>query len=286
MLLAIESFRPCDEFGMEEGLKKIKEAGFDAVDLSFYWGATQKLLGDDYREKALFIKETLKKYGLTCSQAHAPFDLTYGMPWDDSCFEYLSIKRAIEACGIIGIDHIVVHGIKVSPEPPVSERSIQLNYDYYKTFEPLCEKYGVKIAIENLSGAFSFPDLLNQIVRKMDSKWFTGLVDVGHAWLHSKVSAGDFIRQLDKGIICGLHIHDNHGTEHMLDEHLAPFMGTIDNKDLLKALIEVGYEGEFTLELPRFLGFYQEQGLLVPALKFSEQIGRKLIADYEALKQM
>ncbi|MCQ2400461.1 MAG: sugar phosphate isomerase/epimerase [Lachnospiraceae bacterium] len=283
MLLAVESYRLWENLGIDEGLKAIKEAGFEAVDFSFYWKAAPALLGEDYRENALKIKEALNKYDLKCNQAHAPFDFTYGMPEDDTCFEYLSIKRAIEACGIIGIDHIVVHGIKVFPEPPASERSLQLNYDYYKTFEPLCERYGVRIAIENLSGAFSFPDLLNQIVKRLDSKWFTGLVDVGHAWLHSKVSAGDFIRQLDKGILTGLHIQDNHGAELMKDEHLTPFLGTVDFDDLLKALKEVGYDGDFTMEVPRFLKFYADQGLLIPALKFSYEVGNKLRNDFKSL---
>lgn len=151
-----------ENLGIEEGFRAIREAGFDAVDMSFYWKAAPALLGEDFRENALIIKQALEKYGLKCSQAHAPFDFTYGMPEDDSCFEYLSIKRAIEACGIIGIDHIVVHGVRVSPEPPVSEKSINCNYEFYRKLEPVCRASGVKIAIENLSGAFSYPDLLNR----------------------------------------------------------------------------------------------------------------------------
>lgn len=275
MKLTIESYRAIDAFGIDGGLKMIKNAGFDGVDLSFYWGATQLLCGDDWREKALEVKSALEKYGLSCSQAHAPFDFLYTMKQDDSCFEYLSIKRAIMACGILGIDHIVVHGVAV-PEGSVSRQSINYNLDYYKKLEPLCREYGVKIAVENLSGAFTYPDLMNEILKKLDSPYFIGLVDVGHAWLRAKIQPGDFIRRLDPDVLKGVHIQDNHGAELGIDEHLVPGLGTVDFEDLIKALRETGYCGDFTMEVPAFLNVYSKAGLLPEAYRFAETVGRKL----------
>ena len=282
MNLAIESYRAWENLGIEGAVKAVKEAGFDAVDWSFYWDAAPALCGEDYREKALEIRNALEKYGLKCSQAHAPFNFTCDMEQEDSCFAYLSIKRAIEACGIIGIDHIVVHGIAV-PETAVSGKSLDYNTGFYKKLEPLCRETGVKIAIENLSGAFTYPDLMNEILKRLNSPWFVGLVDVGHAWLRAGIQPGDFIRRLTPGSLKGLHIQDNHGAAGGVDEHLAPFLATVDFPDLLKALKETGYEGDFTLELPRFLKMYADRGLLLPALEFSQAVGRKLIADFEAL---
>ena len=42
-----------------------------------------------------------------------------------------------------------------------------------------------------------------------------------------------------------LHIHDNRG---MQDEHLIPYLGTINMDEVINALIEIGYEGYFTFE--------------------------------------
>ena len=275
-LLTIESYRAWESFGIDKGFQTIKEAGFDGLDLSFYWKAAPALCGDDYREKALEIKNALAKHGLSCTQAHAPFDFLYGMKQDDSCFEYLSIKRAIEACGIIGIDHIVVHGVKV-PAPACSRMNMEYNYNYYKTFEPLCKKFGVKIAVENLMASFTYPDLLNDILKQLDSPYFVGLVDVGHAWLRGGIQPAEFIRQMDKGVVKGLHIQDTHGMELGVDEHLVPYMANIDFAELIKALKEYGYDGEFTMECPRFLEFYAKHDLLAPALTFAQAVGRKLV---------
>ncbi|MDO4810094.1 MAG: sugar phosphate isomerase/epimerase family protein [Eubacteriales bacterium] len=275
-LLTIESYRAWESFGIDKGFQMIKEAGFDGLDLSFYWKAAPALCGDDYKEKALEIKNALAKHGLSCTQAHAPFDFLYGMKQDDSCFEYLSIKRAIEACGIIGIDHIVIHGVKV-PAPACSRMNMEYNYNYYKTFEPLCKKFGVKIAVENLMASFTYPDLLNDILKQLDSPYFVGLVDVGHAWLRGGIQPAEFIRQMDKGTVKGLHIQDTHGMELGVDEHLVPYMANIDFEDLIKALKEYGYDGDFTMECPRFLEFYAKHNLLAPALTFAQAVGRKLV---------
>ena len=282
MLLALETYRPWQYYGLSVGLKMIREAGFSAVDFSFYWDAAKAFLGDDYIERAYEIKEALEKNGLTCHQAHAPFSLTYDMKLDDSCFDFLSVKRSIEACGIIGIDHIVVHGIP-TPVPPASYLNMEYNLAYYRSLEPLCEKYGVKIAIENLSGSFTYPDLLNEILRKLDSPWFTALVDIGHAWLRAGIQPGNFIRQLDPGILGGLHVHDNHGPECHKDEHLAPYMGTIDYDDFFRALKETGYQGDMTMECVQFLDFYAKEGLLKEALVFEKAIGEKLIEKLETM---
>jgi len=283
MNLAIESYRVWKAYGIEGCIKTLKETGFDAVDWSFYWEAAPVLCGDDYVKKAEEIRDCLKKYGLKCNQAHAPFDFTCDMPQEDSCFAYLSIKRAIEAAGIIGVDHIVVHGVKV-PETSVSNRSIEYNYAFYKKLEPFAEKAGVKIAVENLSDAFTYPDLLQGMLDKLDSPNFIGLVDVGHAWLRANMQPGTFIRQLKPGTLKGLHIQDNHGAARGVDEHIVPFSATVDFDDLAKALVETGYDGDFTLELPRFLGMYAEHDLLKPALSFAHAVGRKMVADMEALR--
>ncbi len=302
MLLAIESYRAWRAYGIDGGLKAIKEAGFDGVDFSFYWDAAKELCGEDYRENAKKIREALDRYGLACNQAHAPFDFLVGMPQDDSCFAYLSIKRAIEMAGIIGIDHIVVHGVAV-PEGAVSRASLDYNYAYFKSFEPLLQSCHVKLAVENLMASCTYPDIWSEMLTRLDSESYVGLVDVGHAWLRaykptffigfncypsfvkyiqtSKDNAlrnwPDFIRRVKPGYLKGLHIQDTHGIERNMDEHLVPFLANIDFDDLIAALKEVGYEGDFTMEAPRFLDFYANQGLLEPALRFAEEIGRNLI---------
>ncbi|MDO4487837.1 MAG: sugar phosphate isomerase/epimerase family protein [Eubacteriales bacterium] len=279
--LTIESYRAWESYGIDEGFKAIKEAGFDGADVSFYWEAAKAFLGDDYREKAREIKAALDKYGLSHHQAHAPFSFTQGMEPDDSVWDYLIIKRAIEACSIIGIDQIVVHGIPVLPFPNVSKENVRRNIEFYKGLEPTAAKFGVRILVENGGRFMSYPDLLNDVVNELNPEHFGALVDVGHAWLVANMQPGEFIRQLTPGILYGLHIQDNHGAGYGVDEHIPPYLGTVDFDDLIEALREVEYEGDFTIEVPKFLSFYADKGLLDPALTFTCAVGRKLVDDLE-----
>lgn len=267
--------------GIDGGVKLLRDTGYDAIDMSYYQKACPAFLGEDYREKAYELKEALQKYGMTCNQAHAPTDRFFTLPQDDSCPEYVRLKRSIESAAILGIPHIVVEGAEVG-KPHASYKNLEHNCAFYRRLEPLCEKHGIAVAIENLKGSFTYPDLINEALHRLDSPWFKTVVDVGHSWVRAELQPGDFIRQLDRGSVCGLHIQDTHGIRRGLDEHLLPWMAEIDFEDLMLALKETGYEGDLTLEVGGFLKPYAERGLLEPALRFSAAVGRKLISLFES----
>ena len=279
MKLAVEFYEAWKYFGIDSGMRAIKEAGFDAVDMSYYHDAAGFFLGDDYRQKAEQVKTALEKYGLCCHQAHAPMESYYGMAQDETCPEYVRLQRAVESAGIIGIHHIVVEGMEV-PAPHTSYLNLDYNCDFYRGLEPTARQHGVVIVLENLRKSFTYPDLMNEALRRLDSPWFQALVDVGHTWVRADMQPGDYIRQLDRGCLCGLHIQDTHGVRQGLDEHLLPWTAEIDFEDLMKALKEVGYAGDLTLEIGGFLRQYGSKGLLKPAFVFAEAVGRKLIEIY------
>lgn len=276
MRLAVEYYEAWKHLGLEGGIRAIKEAGFDAMDMSYYRAAAAWFLGDDYREKARLVKRNLDRYGLACSQAHAPQECLYGMVQDDTSPEYVRLKRSMESAAIIGVRYLVVEGMAV-PAPSASYRNLDYNCDFYRRLEPLCREFGIVIAVENLKKAFTYPDLMNEAIRRLDSPWFRALVDVGHAWVRADLQPGDYIRQLDPGVLCGLHIQDTHGSRRGVDEHLLPWMAEIDFADLMAALREIGYQGDLTLEVGGFLEPYANRGLLEPALRFAEAVGRKLL---------
>jgi len=77
--LSLETYGVTLKFGAYEGLKLIKQAGFDSVDMSYYWQEEgSPLLGEGYREYAFQLRSHLDELGLACTQAHAPFDVKYG----------------------------------------------------------------------------------------------------------------------------------------------------------------------------------------------------------------
>ena len=66
--------------------------------------------------------------------------------------------------------------------------------------------------------------------------------DTGHA--NCEGSQYDDIMTLGKHLFA-IHYNDNHGKS---DEHLLPFMGTLNHDEVIHALVESKYNGYFTLE--------------------------------------
>ena len=262
-------------FGEEEAFRMVKEAGFDGIDYSFFAPSPEESpLTDGYLQRAAQTRLLLDKYGLVCNQAHATFGKSvYGDPMDQSCWEYDQIVRAMEYSSIIGVKHIVVHCIK----PPAGVDVIAYNVEYYRSLQPYAERFGVKIAVENLMTTLCRPDDYNAALAQLDPKWFVALVDVGHSH-YAKTPPETFIREVDPNRLKGLHIHDNDST---WDTHLFPYMGTIQWDHVMEALAEVGYQGDLTLEtgsgfLKRF-----DKDLYLVALTFSADVCRHLAGKME-----
>ena len=87
------------------------------------------------------------------------------------------MTRALESASILGAKNIVVHSITV-PDGVDFEK---YNIEYYKSFIPYCEKFGIHVAVENLfsrdnkrkriNGKLGSPEELSGIVEKINSPW-------------------------------------------------------------------------------------------------------------------
>ena len=274
MKLAMESYVSCLHFGNEKGLRMIKEAGFDAVDYSLYFlHEIGNLLDDDYLARAKQTRAILDEIDLPCCQSHTPFTIRLDSVLDESNPEFVQMLRALEFAAILGAPHTVVHGL-VGAEDPLSAEYEDRNVAYFKLLEPYADKFGIKIAIENLFGTgCRTPELHSRMLRRLDSPNFIGLVDLGHA-NRVGIAPGEFLRACDRGTIHGLHVHDNFGIK---DDHLNPYSGNIDWNDAMHALAEIGYDGDFTMEVIGFMRKYSPD-LALPAMKLAAATGRKLMS--------
>ena len=225
----------------------------------------------------------LEKNGMTCNQAHAPFKLAYGSKFDMSEKEYAKIVRSMEAAAIMGAENIVVHAITV----PTGVDLFAYNLEFYKSLEPYCEKFGICVAIENLfcrnkrnpwlHGKLHRPEQLNQMVAALNSPWFVVCIDVGHAGL-TGFEPEDVIRGFDNKTLKALHIHDN---DYLDDTHNIPYAGKFNWDEIMKALKDIGYNGDFTLEV---LGYLKkvDDAFMEDALAFCAKTGRYLMSKMEA----
>ncbi len=284
MRLSIDVYQLRKRFGEEQAFSMIKDAGFHCVDYSFYWlnpEEKQAILGDGYREYAQKVKEQLNQMGLICNQAHAPFDFKLiNGEISLSNLHYCEVVRSIEAASIMGAEQIVVH-----PLTPADDRSVlDVNVDYYKSLEPYCEKFGIRIAVENLpcprydnleagiiGHKFGRAEDIYALIKKLNSPWFVCCIDVGHAAI-TGIAPEKLIGDLDNSLLQALHIHDN---DCQSDLHLLPYLGKLDWDNIAQSLADIQYQGDLTFEVFGFMKKFDDD-MMESALDIVASAGRNL----------
>lgn len=288
MRLAAENLNLRKIAGDAGALRMLAEAGFEGVDYSFYGLEA----GDDLLEKsdaglkdfAARIKEEAERHSLALLQAHATFNFKYGENFDSP--NYTDILKSLRAAGALGIPHIVVHSVKC----PCGVDSDKVNREYYRSFIPYCEEYGIKIAVENLfkhdklreryDGILSTPEWMTSFVKSLESDRFITCLDLGHTAL-SGVEPETYIRGMSPDLLLALHVQD---VDYRGDRHWLPYFGKLNWDEITKALGEIGYRGDLTFEILHFIDRYPPD-FLPEALRFAAVTGKYLISKIEAARR-
>lgn len=292
MRLSVETYHLEQKFGYKKAFEMLKKAGFEAVDYSLYWDLEGWLMEDGYRDRAVAIRKALDEAGLVCSQTHAPFNslgqvkkkgIVYGESFDESNPYYVETIRAMEVSAILGAPHTVIHNLNT----PFDVDLMEYNLPFFKSLQPYAEKFGIKIAIENLfrkdadghyEARIGTAEKMNELLHKLNSDRFVLLVDTGHAVLGG-IAPQDLIRDLTPGSLRGLHVQDTDTTS---DRHQLPFMGTICWEEVMKALKSIDYQGDLTFELPKILAPLPDE-LVESCLAYAAAVGKYLIKRFEEL---
>ena len=284
MKLGTESLMIQRKFGIIEALKLIKQAGYDCVDLTYCLDEDNTpLLNGDYIAYAEKIRDYLKEIDLECYQSHAPFRLGFNEEFSMDVLHYQEIVKSLQSAGIVGAKYIVVHPLVSSPE----QKHLQFarNIEFYTSLIPYCEKYNIKVAIENVfswdrkrkgfKGEFGSPEELTQIIKSLNSPCFVACIDVGHAAIVGH-EPEDFIAKMGKGIVKTVHIQDG---DYQDDRHVLPTSGYFNWDNIIKALKDSEFDGVFNMEIHKF--FQNVPHELIPtALSYTEKVGRYLAAKF------
>lgn len=278
-------------YSCEESIEAIAEAGFDAIDLCFaaYGREGLPMAQPDWRDWVKRQKENCDKAGLPVTQAHAHY---YGsaqsreftsLAWEDNTNR---IIRDIEAAGICKVSWLVIHPDCAYDEAGYSRRlSLKKEAERFKRFGSLAAKYGTAIAIENMVDNLGVKtgrrfgstaeDLLDLLELLGDDKLFGICWDTGHGNI-AQINQPAAIRQIGKHLKA-LHINDNKGEK---DDHMLPYLGTVDWEPLLAALKEVGYSGDFTYEIHNFSSGFTPK-LHHDSMKFACRVARQMVSCME-----
>jgi len=279
-------------FGEDEAIRKLAEIGYDAYDFSmFHIDADNEIINcSDYEKWALRLRRIAEENNIVCNQSHAPFP-SYRL--DDEEYNkriFPLIVRAIEITSLLGGKIVVIHPVvfpnhKIGDNPECMEK----NLEFYNSLLPYAKECDVKIAVENMYNWYkwddtaspatcSFAEEFRAYLDTLDPDYFVACLDIGHSEMKNTggESAAKMIRALGHDKLKSLHVHDN---DFIYDLHTLPFIQKINWGEVMGALKEIQYDGEFTFEADNFLKLFPKE-LVVHASRLMLEVGRYLVAKY------
>ncbi|MCS7185198.1 MAG: sugar phosphate isomerase/epimerase [bacterium] len=215
-------------------LKKIKEAGFDYIELCTGIEKDGRPIHFDFysTDAVERLKNELTSLELKVLSFHLPYSEFIDLSASDENIRKQAVsvlKRCTEVLLELGGEVLIAHPTTVKRTDELTLYRLQENYT--KTLEEIAdfiERSNVKLASENLLPHFYFSkmDEILSVVRNFPAKNFGVCVDTGHAYLSMK-DVASFIDST--GRIFLYHIHDNKGTK---DDHYSPGSGSIKWSDI------------------------------------------------------
>ena len=176
------------------------------------------------------------------------------------------MPRVFAFAGRVGIRQVVVHPLQKGRYYGHEQELFDMNMEFYRSLAPYAREAGVRIAIENMwqnhpvnghivDDVCADPHELAAYYDTLDDPdCFTICLDLGHVALCGR-EPEDAVRVLGHDRLGALHIHD---VDYVNDLHNLPGMGGIRWDAVCRALADIRYRGEMTLEAARFLAHYDK----------------------------
>lgn len=251
-------------FGYERAVELLARVGYDAIDLSMFHGEDEKIILHEkaYAAKAKKLKSIAADCGIEFNQAHAPFPSHRPENEKYNKTVYTEIIKSMEIAALTGAKNIIVHPATLENEKATKE----FNMEFFKSLEPYCKDFGIKIALENMwvfdieichivPAACGTGKEFAEFVDELGTEHFTACLDVGHVGLSGE-SMEETVRALGHNRLTCLHVHDN---DHNSDMHTIPFSQKINWPQFMDLLREINYSGDITLEADNFLNKMPEE---------------------------
>ena len=235
-----------------EHLAEIASYGFEAIELF----ATRTHF--DYHDAAAIgrLSRWLDETGLRLNSVHAPIAAsltngqwgeTYSNAVSDGARRQAAVREAEAALQVakqIPFGVMVVHLGTPAAQQHAGDNNRGAALKSAEDIARLAEAVGVRVALEvipnDLSSAGS---LVAMLEGDLESKSVGICMDFGHAHIMGDVA--DAVETAAEHVIA-THVHDNRRKG---DDHLVPYLGTINWDMVLMTMQKIGYDGTYLLEV-------------------------------------
>ena len=234
---------------IKDGLILLKNSGFDAAD---YPADKLVRIEGELTPYIEDVKRASEETGIKFEICHLPFSTTICKNPDEIPPFNKKMYKAIDAAALLGVDYAVLHPNTTTIYAEEFDRKLQFKSvtEHLAPFAEYAAKLNVKLAIENMRLVHNHvpvhrycqePDELCEVAD------FLGIGicwDFGHANICG-LKQSEALKYIGNRLKV-LHVNDNNGVG---DDHVAPFFGTVDWKDAMQGLSDIGFNGLFNFEV-------------------------------------
>lgn len=286
-------------YGDREALTIARRVGCDAVDFDtcasrWDYRKPDSVFARSEDEICTYfdgLRRHAESIGLTIGQTHGRITGFRNIKEKDDAL-IRNAKLDCLAAKMLGADTVIIHSVTTIHMGPDADPRLMhdLNYDMFTRILPFAKQYGVRLASETFGDAtglnccdfFGNIDELIASYKRVcadgdNADYMSYCVDTGHSHKATRFpgnpSSADVIRMLGKDIST-LHLNDN---DTFSDQHKLPLTGTLDFHDIFDALDEVGYGGNYNMELN--LAWFGK-GFLCETAEFGVKLMRYLLREH------
>ncbi len=271
---------------LERAIERCAEAGFEALDFNlsdFRRMDDPPFLGPQGEEWAEGIRDKAASVGLSFTQMHGP---QFPKFVEGEVTERMTAMShdSLRIAGVMGIPWVVWEPDVTAGDYEEEHRKevFRMNYEFFGPLVETAEKHDTGVCLENVPDSMgksrdcpkwvcSHAVELCELVDVFQSQRVGVCWDTGHAHMQG-LKQGKELHILGERLRM-LHIQDNNG---QADQHLLPFMGTIDWRDIMDALYDIHYAGDFTYEVHNAVRHLPDS-LKDSMLRYSVALGKALI---------
>lgn len=232
----------------KEIIDYISDHGYECIEL---WGMPKHFDYNNEKESAEILGY-IKEKGLDISAAHSPIYKDNYKGKESIYISNINEDKRIEAINetIKLAESVKKYDVKTLVlHSSLYEKlnSTTCKDSFIKSIKELVKKLspmGIKLALENEPDKLSAVSEIYEVAKQFNKKEVGICVDVAHSNITGDNICKEIERVIDRLLV--LHISDNDGKD---DQHLTPFKGNIDFKEIIKTLSSLDYKGYIDLEI-------------------------------------
>ena len=255
----------CPSFTDE--LSIMKEFGFEGVDQDIDFKLSERV-GGNWQERVERVAMLSEDINMPIVQTHLPYNYVHG--WGPQAPDEEALRQAILATEMLNSKYAVFHAVSTEKR----EDGLARTYEFYMPYVEFAYKHNVEMLIEIMPDYCNYPRTAEELCQAADKMGIGVCWDFGHPNVNKYKKNGD---QRDELRLIGqrlkaLHVNDNGGGK--VDEHLPPYLGSVDWDTHIPVLKEIGYKGDFNYEV---LQRRIPNELLPNVAKYLIETGRRLM---------